>query len=154
MSQACCGAKVTTMMLACAGCSNVGQLSNQAAVELTREGFGKLACLAAIGAHLNGFVKAARDIPRLVVIDGCEVACAKKVLEQAEVPVRGHVIITELDIKKNPNLNLVREDLDRVKAAVRDAAETGQQTAAAPQAGGGEISAPASSQSCGCAPTT
>lgn len=30
------------MILACSGDSNVGQLSNQAAVELTREGFGKM----------------------------------------------------------------------------------------------------------------
>lgn len=38
-----------TMILACAGGSKVGQLANQAAVELTQEGFGKLFCLAGIG---------------------------------------------------------------------------------------------------------
>ena len=59
MSQDCCQPKVTTMILACSGGSNVGQLSNQAAVELTQEGFGKLSCLAGIGAHLSGFVQSA-----------------------------------------------------------------------------------------------
>lgn len=34
------------MILACSGGSNVGQLSNQAAIELTQEGFGKMFCLA------------------------------------------------------------------------------------------------------------
>jgi uncharacterized metal-binding protein len=36
-----------------------------------------------------------------VVIDGCEVGCAKGVLEQAEVPLRGYLVITALGIDKN-----------------------------------------------------
>ena len=42
MSQDGCQPKVTRMILVCSGGSNVGQLANQAAVELTQEGFGKL----------------------------------------------------------------------------------------------------------------
>jgi uncharacterized metal-binding protein len=41
------------MILACSGGSNVGQLSNQAAVDLIREGFSKMFCLAGIGGHLG-----------------------------------------------------------------------------------------------------
>jgi uncharacterized metal-binding protein len=122
MSEECCAPTVPMMILACAGGSNVGQLSNQAAVELTQEGLGKLFCLAGIGAHLSGFVQSAKDILHLVVIDGCEVACAKGILEQAEVPVRGYLVLTDLGIDKNKNLQLVREEIERVKAAVRDLA--------------------------------
>jgi uncharacterized metal-binding protein len=120
MAEDCCTTAVPTMILACAGGSNVGQLSNQAAVELTQEGFGKLFCLAGIGADLSGFVQSARDIPQLVVIDGCEMGCAKGVLERSEVPVRGYLMVTDLDIQKHKNFNLTREDVDRVKQAVRD----------------------------------
>jgi uncharacterized metal-binding protein len=119
MSQDCCQPKVTTMILACSGGSNVGQLSNQAAIELTQEGFGKLSCLAGVGAHLSGFVQSARDIDNLVVIDGCEVGCAKGVLEHAEVPLRSYLVITDLGIDKNKDMNLKREEIDRVKEAVR-----------------------------------
>ncbi len=38
MGKDCCQPTVTTMILACSGGSNVGQLSNQVAVELTQEG--------------------------------------------------------------------------------------------------------------------
>lgn len=120
MSDECCAPTIPKMILACAGGSNVGQLSNQAAVELTQEGFGKLFCLAGIGAHLSGFVQSARDIQQLVVIDGCEVACAKGVLEQAEVPVRGYLVVTELGIEKKKDLNLIRAEVNQVKKAVRD----------------------------------
>jgi uncharacterized metal-binding protein len=97
----------------------VGQLSNQAAIELTQEGFGKLSCLAGVGAHLSGFVQSARDIDNLVVIDGCPVGCAKGVLEQAEVPVRGYLVITDLGIDKNKDLNPKRDEVKQVKEAVR-----------------------------------
>jgi uncharacterized metal-binding protein len=108
MAEECCQGALPVMILACAGGSNVGQLSNQAGVELTREGFGRLFCLAGIGARLSGFIQSARDIPQLVVIDGCEVACAKGVLEQAGVPVRGYLLITDLGIEKNSNLSAAR----------------------------------------------
>lgn len=120
MAQDCCQPQVDTIILACSGGSNVGQLSNQAAVELTQEGFGKLFCLAGVGARLNGFVQSARNIPNLVVIDGCEIGCAKGVLAQAEVPLRSYLVITELGIGKNKEMNLQRAEIDRIKQAVKD----------------------------------
>jgi uncharacterized metal-binding protein len=109
------------MILACSGGSNVGQLSNQAAVELTQEGFGKMFCLAGIGGHLGGFVQSAKDVPQMVAIDGCAVGCAKAILEQAQVPVKNYIVITELGLEKNKNFNLKPEDIQTVKNAVRAA---------------------------------
>jgi uncharacterized metal-binding protein len=108
------------MILACSGASNVGQLSNQAAVELTREGFGKMFCLAGIGAHLSGFVQSAKDVPAMVAIDGCPVACAKKILEHAEVPIQAYVMLTDLGIEKNKDTNIEPEVLAKVKDAVKE----------------------------------
>jgi uncharacterized metal-binding protein len=120
MSQECCATSAPRMILACAGGSNVGQLSNQAAVELTQEGFGKLFCLAGVGAHLSGFVQSARDIASLVVIDGCEIGCSKAILEHAEIPLKNYVVITEMGIEKNKNLKLNTAEIDRVKQAVKE----------------------------------
>jgi uncharacterized metal-binding protein len=118
----CCVPGGNIMILACSGASNVGQLSNQAAVELTKEGFGKMFCLAGIGGQLQGFVQSAKDVPGMVVIDGCEKACAKATLQKAEVPLRGHLVLTDLGIEKNKILSLNREQIDQVKSAVRQAA--------------------------------
>ena len=64
MENDCCDPNGNIMILACSGGSNAGQLSNQSAVELTREGFGKLFCLAGIGGQLSGFVQSAKDVFR------------------------------------------------------------------------------------------
>ena len=58
-------------------------------------------------------------MPNLVVIDGCEIGCAKGVLEQAEVPLCSYLVITELGIGKNKDMNLKREEIDRVKEAAK-----------------------------------
>jgi uncharacterized metal-binding protein len=107
------------MVLACSGGSNVGQLSNQAAVELTQEGFGKMFCLAGVGGHLGGFVQSAKDVPQMVAIDGCEIGCAKAILEHAEVPIKDYLVLTGLGIEKNKDFNLKRVEIDKVKEAVK-----------------------------------
>jgi uncharacterized metal-binding protein len=119
MAAGCCGGGNDLMILACSGGSNVGQLSNQAAVEMTQEGFGKMFCLAGLGGQLSGFVQSARDVPLLVAIDGCQVGCAKAILEQAQVPVEHYLVLTDEGIEKNKDLCLKRADIDQVKAAVK-----------------------------------
>jgi uncharacterized metal-binding protein len=109
------------MILTCSGGSNVGQLSNQAAIELTQEGFGKMFCLAGVGGCLSGFVQSAKDVPAMVAIDGCEIGCAKAILENAEIPTKNYLVLTELGIEKNKDFNLKAEDIQKVKAAVRSA---------------------------------
>ena len=111
----------TTMILACSGGSNVGQLANQAAIELTEEGYGKMSCLAGVGGHLSGFVQSARDVDRVVLIDGCEKACGKAIFDHLEIPIKTYLVITGLGIEKNKDFNLKREEIDRVKNAVKEA---------------------------------
>jgi uncharacterized metal-binding protein len=130
MENKCCATNNDIMLLACSGGSNVGQLSNRAAVELTQEGFGKMYCLAGIGGQLKGFVQSAKDVPVIAAIDGCAMGCAKAILNNADIPNFNTIVLTDLGIEKNKNFNLSDEDVHKVKDAVR-AACTGQQPAAA-----------------------
>jgi uncharacterized metal-binding protein len=120
MAEECCVPNGNVMILACSGGSNVGQLANQAAVELTQEGFGKMYCLAGIGGHLGGFVQSARDVPQMIAVDGCPTGCARTILEQAEVPVRSYPVLTDLGIAKNKNFQSDRGEIDQVKSAVKE----------------------------------
>lgn len=119
MNAPCCSKEPEVMILACSGGSNVGQLTNQAAVELTRDGFGKMFCLAGIGGGLGGFVKSAKETPRVMVLDGCQVGCAKAILEREGIPLQHHVIVTDLGIEKvkDRQLAMNREDVLTVMQA-------------------------------------
>ncbi|MFO7687172.1 MAG: putative zinc-binding protein [Desulfobacterales bacterium] len=118
MPQDCCASNNNVMLLSCSGGSNVGQLSNRAAVELTQEGFGKMYCLAGIGGRLKGFVQSAKDVPVIAAIDGCSVGCAKAILKNADISSYNHIVLTDLGIEKNKNFDLSDKDLMRVKEAV------------------------------------
>jgi uncharacterized metal-binding protein len=119
MAEECCAPGGNIMILACSGGSNVGQLSNQAAVELTQEGFGKMFCLAGVGGHLGGFAQSAKDVPQMMVIDGCDIGCAKAILEHADIPIKSYLVLTGLGIEKNKNFNLKRQDIDTIKETVK-----------------------------------
>jgi len=59
--------KTTNMPLlfACAGGSSVGQLANDACRELSREGKGKIYCLAGVGGHIAGIIDTAKKLKQL-----------------------------------------------------------------------------------------
>ena len=143
MSLECCDSGGSIMILSCSGGSNVGQLANQTAVELTREGFGKMYCLAGVGGGLPGFVRSARDVEELIVIDGCEMACGRALLLEADVPIKNYVIVTLLGIEKNYDFNLKSADLDKVKGAAKKACG-GHQTLSPGSRRGKEGDAPCS----------
>lgn len=117
----CCSSQGEVMLLACSGASNLGQLANQACLELTQEGFGKMFCLAGIGGELSGFVCSAKDVPKIVVMDGCELGCAKAIFAKAGVPLRGYLVLSSLGLAKNKDFNLQRAQIDQVKEAARQA---------------------------------
>jgi uncharacterized metal-binding protein len=119
MAENCCTTNGNIMILACSGASNVGQLSNRAAIELTQEGFGKMFCLSGIGGNLSSFVQSAKDTPRMIAIDGCEVGCAKATLAQAGVPLKDYIVLTDLGIKKSKDFDLKYLELQKVKEEIK-----------------------------------
>ena len=119
MSQDCCTTNNNRMLLACSGGSNVGQLANQATVELTQEGFGKMYCLVGIGGQLSNFVQSAKDADTIVTLDGCPLGCAKAALEQVKIPNKNYLVLTDLGIEKNKTLALQKEDVQRIKETVK-----------------------------------
>ncbi len=86
-------------------------------------GFRQDFCLAGVGGELPGFVHAAREAAKMVVLDGCAVGCARASFQKAGVPLRGHVVLTELGIAKNKVFDLKADELARVMDAARRAAQ-------------------------------
>ncbi|MCX8110388.1 MAG: putative zinc-binding protein [Syntrophorhabdaceae bacterium] len=109
----CCSGKAKKIILSCAGGSNVGQISNSIMIELDKKGVGNAFCLAGIGGDLSGFIESARSAD-LIVIDGCPVGCAKKVLERHGIRPSDYYIVTELGIEKNHNFDRLKEETEAV----------------------------------------
>jgi uncharacterized metal-binding protein len=107
-------------VVACSGASNVGQIANQAALELAKAKVAGFFCLAGIGGHIKGMVKSAKEADLIVAIDGCPVQCAAKTLQHAEIEPAIQVIVTELGIEKSHEIALDEKACSMVIEKVKD----------------------------------
>ena len=113
-----CKAEEITI-LPCSGGSNCGQIANQAAVSLDNLGVGKIYCLAGIAAHIDGMIESAKSAKRLVAIDGCQVACAKKTVEHAGLTVTDWICVTDEGISKSHNLLLEEGEIEYITQRIK-----------------------------------
>lgn len=96
-----CSCSTTPMLIfACSGAADVGEIADRAARQLHREGAGKMYCLAGIGAGLDNFIEATKAANSALVIDGCQVGCAKKILQKYGITNFEYVRVTDLGMEK------------------------------------------------------
>ena len=116
-----CGAEGKTRIIySCSGIgSNVGQLANAAACRLAHEGYGSGSCLAGVGGGIEKLVSIGRTADERIVIDGCPVGCAKKIMDDKGLAVDRYVLITDLGITKIPGPAYDGSDVQTVVNAVK-----------------------------------
>lgn len=88
------------LIFACSGCADVGELADQAARKLTRDGAAKMFCLAGIGGRVSGIVKSTEAAQSILAIDGCSLECTKKTLEIAGFAKVTHLRLNDLGFEK------------------------------------------------------
>ena len=82
-NKVCACSEAPRLIFACSGASNLGRISDLAARTLTKDGVGKMYCLAGIGGRVSGIIENTKAASRIFAIDGCDQDCAKKCLELA-----------------------------------------------------------------------
>ena len=89
-----------TLIFACSGAADVGQVSDLAARKLMAEGCGSMFCLAGLGGRVEPILKKTASADRILVIDGCPLDCAKKSVELAGFQNFIHYQVTALGLDK------------------------------------------------------
>jgi uncharacterized metal-binding protein len=115
-SCSCGGDTATKLVYACAGAANTGYLADQVARKLNRDGAADMTCLAAVGADLSGFIESAKSADKNVVIDGCPVACGKKIFESKGLHF-AHFVTTDFGVEKKKTV-ITQEVIDRVAGEI------------------------------------
>ncbi|MGI6417705.1 MAG: putative zinc-binding protein [Thermoguttaceae bacterium] len=88
------------LIFACSGAADVGHIADLAARKLTKEGVGKMYCLAGIGERVSGIMETTRAASKILAIDGCPLNCAKLTLEQAGFSNFQHLQLADLGLAK------------------------------------------------------
>lgn len=97
-SPQCCGG--TDLIFACSGAADVGEIADRAARKLTKDGTGRMFCLAGVAARKDGIMKTTETASKILAIDGCSLDCVKKCLELAGFKKFAHLRVTDLGFEK------------------------------------------------------
>ena len=114
-----CGA-APKLIFACSGAADVGAVADQAARKLTKDGAGRMFCLAGIGGRVPGIMATTGTAAKVLAIDGCPQNCARKSLDEAGFKKYEHLQLSDLGMEKG-NTSPTPEAIAR--AAVAGAAK-------------------------------
>jgi len=113
-----CGAnEPKRIIFPCAGQANVGQLTNLAAVQLTEEGYGSIACASLLAIGTESLIENALNADEVVILDGCPMQCAKKIAGAHGIAAGQYLVMTELGITKGPSKSYTDDDIEKIVAA-------------------------------------
>ncbi len=107
----CCSAP--KLVFSCSGGSDVGAIADQAARRLTKDGKGKMYCLAGIGGRVSGIMATTESAAKILAIDGCPVNCSRKTLELAGYKNIGHLLLSDIGLEKG-NSPVTPENIEKV----------------------------------------
>ena len=108
--------KALPLIYSCSGCSNVAQLANSVAVEMSHQGLAEMSCIAGVGGGVKPLVRKAQSNRQIIALDGCMLHCVKHCLENQGVKATMHMTLSELDmgLKKRNGILYDEETRDRL----------------------------------------
>ncbi len=91
--------QIGATVLACSGASDVGQISDLIARKLRDSGVFNMSCLALVGAGVESSIENFKT-SELLVIDGCPVDCAKKIMERNGIKNYKYLRLSDIGLAK------------------------------------------------------
>lgn len=88
------------LILACSGAADVGAVADLSARKMTREGTGKMFCLAGVGGRIEPIMKTTQSAEKMLAIDGCPLNCVKACLEQVGLKNFLHLQLADIGLIK------------------------------------------------------
>lgn len=114
----CCSGGVR-LVFPCSGAADVGAIADQVGRKMTREGLGKMYCLAGIGGHVSGIVETTKAADEVITIDGCSIACATKAVEHIGIMPKSFDV-TKMGFEKGKT-PLTEEAINKVYSEIKSA---------------------------------
>ncbi len=88
------------LIFACSGAADVGEVADQAARRMSKEGAGSMFCLAGIGGRVAPIMEKTKSASKILAIDGCPLNCVAETLKQAGFDQFEHMLVTDLGLEK------------------------------------------------------
>lgn len=67
---------------------------------------------------MEQYISMTKQAKKLIVIDGCPVACGKKIMEHNNFYDYKYLMVTEEGIEKVPGKSITPDEINKIKSAV------------------------------------
>lgn len=108
------------LVYSCSGCSSAAQMANYLAIQLDRESIVEMSCIAGVGGNVKKLVKTAQSGRKIIVIDGCPLACSKACLDNHNLKPDYFVELTALGVKKKQHEDFDMEQAKNILVQIRE----------------------------------
>ena len=102
-----------TLIFACSGAADVGEISDKAARKLNKDGAGAMFCMIGIGGRVEPIMRKTASASKILAIDGCGLDCVKNCLQLAGFNDFIHMRVTDLGMEKGNSL-ATEENISKV----------------------------------------
>lgn len=96
----CCSGVAKPIVLTCSGASNLGRMADLAARKMTADGIAQMSCLAGVAGGVDMMLQALAAAPAVVVLDGCDYECGRKVMEKGGFPDFHQLRLDQMGMKR------------------------------------------------------
>ncbi len=100
-------------IVSCSGASNTGSYSDLVARKLMKNGVAKMLCLARFSIDEKFAEKSKDEYSSIIILDGCPINCAEKILELRGIKNCKHLNTTDFGIEKGKT-PVVQEKIDEI----------------------------------------
>lgn len=107
------------LVYSCSGCSSAAQMANDIAIQLDRMGAAEMSCIAGVGGNVKSLVRTALSGRKIVVIDGCPLACAKACLHNHSVEPDTHYDLSALGVSKRKHEDFDKQQADQITSLIQ-----------------------------------
>lgn len=111
------------IIYSCSGCSSAAQMANYIAVKIDRKEIAEMSCIVGVGGNVKKLVKTAKSGRKIVVIDGCPLACSKACLSNHSITPDLHIELSQYGVAKKNHIDFDPQQADALLQMVEDKIE-------------------------------
>ncbi|MCS3799524.1 putative zinc-binding protein [Niastella sp. OAS944] len=108
---------IKPLVYSCSGCSSAAQMANYLAIQLDRLNLAEMSCIAGVGGNVKKLVRTALSARKIIVIDGCPLACSKACLANHSIKPDLDIELTRLGVQKKQHEDF---NIDQAKSILED----------------------------------
>ncbi len=94
-----CGSSHNKVVITCSGAADLGYIADQVARRMSLESVSKMSCLALFASCSDQQIENFKS-KEITVIDGCQLDCGKKIMEQKGIEDYNYVRLTDFGYEK------------------------------------------------------